>query len=800
MIMIIAVAILAMIDLVVGVSNDAVNFLNSAIGSKAVSFKTIMIVASLGVASGAVFSSGMMEIARSGIFIPSMFSFKDVMIIFAAVMITDVLLLDIFNSLGMPTSTTVSVIFELLGASVCLAIYKIYVEEGDLATLQNYINTDKATEIVISILLSVFMAFTIGGFVQYFSRLLFTFQYEKKLKYVGAIFGGIALTSIGYFLFIKGIGGTPLAKKLVEVIYEGNTNGILTWANGFYGKNFESIEAFYKAKKGFIDVVDVNGLATIQFTFKGYLDYHYLAILGIGFVLFTAISFLIHNIFKQNILRVIIVVGTFSLALAFAGNDLVNFIGVPIAAWQSFDIFASSGSLNPDTFMMGDLASGDIVAPFYFLILAGLIMVVTLWTSKKAKSVIETGVNLSRQGDGEEKFSPNALSRSVVRGSVLLGQGLNYFIPNAIQDKIDEQFLKPETKGKKRKDEPAFDMIRASVNLMVASILISIGTSLKLPLSTTYVTFMVAMGSSFADRAWDRESAVYRVAGVFNVIGGWFITAIVAFSAAFLVAYLMKIGWFISFVALLILVALFLFGNARKHAKKTKAKEDSLKFKREDIITINEIIQESSQQISKVVSSTNSIFTEVTHNLGLQDLNKLKENKKQLKKLEKEVDELKGNVYYFIKNLDETSVEASKFYVMILGYLQDMVQSLSFVTQNSYNHINNNHKQLKFNQIRDLKNIDTLMSELFKELETAFETHNFSKIEIALSKKEEILNFITELIQKQIARIRTTETSPKNSKLYFGLLLETNDLVKATMGLLELFREFDVHVKTKKKS
>lgn len=797
-IIVISLIILAVIDLVVGVSNDAVNFLNSAIGSKAVTFKTIMIVASLGVACGAVFSSGMMEIARSGIFVPSMFSYKDVMIIFAAVMITDVLLLDIFNSLGLPTSTTVSVIFELLGASVCLAIYKIYVEDLEMSTLQSYINTEKASEIVVSILLSVFLSFTIGGFVQYFSRLIFTFQYEKKLKYIGALFGGIALTSISYFLFIKGIGGTPLAGKLVEVIYEGNANGILEWANTFFGQSYENLEAFYKSKKGFIKVINENDLATIHFTFKGYLDYHYLKIIGFGFIGFTAFSYLMHNILNQNILRIIIIVGTFALALAFAGNDLVNFIGVPIAAWQSFNIFNASGSVNPEGFLMGDLANGDLVAPLYFLIIAGLVMVVTLWTSSKAKSVIETGVNLSRQGDGVEKFSPNSLSRLVVRATVLVGQGLNYFIPNSFQEKIDKKFEKPESKAKKKKDEPAFDMIRASVNLMVASILISVGTSMKLPLSTTYVTFMVAMGSSFADRAWDRESAVYRVAGVFNVIGGWFITAFVAFTAAFITAYLMKIGWFVSFIALLIMVALFLYNNARKHAIKTKAQEELLKFKREDIVTINEIIQESSHQISKVVSSTNTIFSDVTQNLGLQDLNRLRENKKELKKLEKEVDELKGNVYYFIKNLDETSVEASKFYVMILGYLQDMVQSLSFITQNSYNHINNNHKQLKFNQIRDLKNIDSQLTGLFKELEIAFTTNNFSKIEVALSKKEQITNFISELIQKQISRIRTTETSPKNSKLYFGLLLETNDLVKSTMGLLELFREFDVHVKAKR--
>lgn len=744
-VMIIAIAILAVVDLVVGVSNDAVNFLNSAIGSKAVPFKTIMIVASIGVALGAMFSSGMMEIARSGIFVPSMFSFTDVMIIFTAVMITDVLLLDVFNSVGLPTSTTVSIIFELLGAAVCLALYKIYVADGSFSTLGNYINSDKATQIVSSILLSVLLSFTIGSLVQYLSRLIFTFQYEKRIKYIGAIFGGSAITAITFFILIKGLKGVSFVSK-----------DQVNW------------------------IMD-----------------HQWSIVAVNFVFFTLLSQLLMSVFKVNILRVVIIIGTFALALAFAGNDLVNFIGVPIAAWQSYNFFKGSG-VTGDSYMMDALGDNEIVAPFYFLLIAGVIMVITLWTSKKAKSVIATGVNLSRQGDGVEKFSPNTLSRFVVRMSVYIGQGINYFLPQSLQLKIDKQFQKEEVKGKKKKDEPAFDMIRASVNLMVASILISIGTSLKLPLSTTYVTFMVAMGTSFADRAWDRESAVYRVAGVFNVIGGWFVTAMVAFSAAFVVAYILKIGQVVSFVGLLIMVGILLYSNARRHSKKAKAEAELLQLKREDIVTINEIISESSHQISRVIGSTNQVYSDVMQNLGMQDLAKLKENKKSLKKLEKEVDELKSNVYYFIKNLDETSVEASKFYVMILGYLQDMVQSLSFITQNSHSHVNNNHKQLKFNQIRDLKNIDSNLSELFLFLENSFTTQSFEKIDEVLQKKEDILAQVELLIQKQITRIRTTETSPKNSKLYFGLLLETNDLIKATMGLLELFKEFNVHANSRR--
>ena len=737
-IMLIVLGVLAIIDLIVGVSNDAVNFLNSAIGSKAISFKTTMIVASVGVLVGAMFSSGMMEIARSGIFVPSMFSFDDVMIIFLAVMITDIILLDVFNSLGLPTSTTVSIIFELLGAAVCLALYKIYMSDDSLDNLGMYINTKKASTIVYSILLSVILSFSIGSFVQYISRLIFTFHYEKKLKYFGAIFGGVAITAITFFILIKGLKG-------------------------------------------------VSFISAAQFE---WIDKNQFLILGVNFVLFTALSQLLISYFKINILRVIILIGTFALALAFAGNDLVNFIGVPIAAFNSYEIFQGSG-VSGDTFMMGALANDDIVAPFYFLLLAGIVMVVTLWTSKKAKAVIETGVNLSRQGEGVEKFAPNLASRFIVRLGVNIGEGMNYFLPKKLQIKIDSRFKSVVKSTKKSEDEPAFDMVRASVNLMVASILIAIGTSMKLPLSTTYVTFMVAMGTSFADRAWDRESAVYRIAGVFKVIGGWFFTAIVAFVMAFIMAYILKIGEVFAFVSLILLLGIMLYRSSRKHKKKMKYEAEIKSLRKEDIGTVKDMITESSAQISTVFRRTSALYSNLITNLSTEDLAKLKENKKDQKKLEKEIDELKSNVFYFIKNLDDNSVEASKFYILILGYLQDMVQSIDFITANSYSHVNNNHKKLKFNQIKGLKSIDTQLQQLLLLLEDSFKNEDYYKIDFILKDKQVLLDTVSDLITKQIKRIRTTETSPKNSKLYFALLLETNDLVNAVMNLLEMFKEFN---------
>lgn len=741
-VMLVALFALAITDLVVGVSNDAINFLNSAIGSKAVSMRTIMIVASLGVAVGAIFSSGLMEVARKGIFMPGEFFFEEIMVIFMAVMITDVLLLDFFNSLGLPTSTTVSIVFELLGAAVCMAVIKIYTQtDGDLGLLGGYINTAKATEIIAGILLAVVIAFVVGTLVQYISRLIFSFQYERKMKYVGSLFGGFSLTAILYFILIKGMKSIPFVSD----------------------------------------------------AFNDYVNTHTWIIVGMGFVTFTLISQLLMSVFKANILRIIIVIGTFALALAFAGNDLVNFIGVPIAAWQSFNLWHSAyeatGAL-PSNYLMEGL-SGSVPTPELLLILAGGVMVATLWFSSKARAVVDTGINLARQGEGVERFDPNFLSRGIVRYSVLFGNAITAILPESMKSRIERKFDKPQQHLRsKRIDAPAFDMVRASVNLVVASVLISLGTSLKLPLSTTYVTFMVAMGTSLADRAWDRESAVYRVAGVLNVIGGWFVTAVVAFTAAALFGAIIYFGGVIALAILIIAALVVVVRSSIVHSRKAKAEKSKKRFNRSDIITINEITSETSENISNVIRGINKMYTKTVDNLGYYDLSKLKKSYKKIEKLEADVDELKGNIFYFIKSLEEDSVEASKFYILTIDYLQDMVQSIGFITRNSYNHVHNNHKNLKFNQIRDLKKVDEKMQILFDEIEETFDNHEFGNIDGILNEKQQLLDYVSELIQKQITRIRTSETSPKNTKLYFGMLLESKDLISSTMSLLQLFQEF----------
>jgi len=739
--MLISITVLAIADIVVGVSNDAINFLNSAIGSKVLSMRTIMIVASLGIFIGAVFSSGMMEVARKGIFVPGMFNFQDIMYIFIAVMITDILLLDFFNTIGLPTSTTVSIVFNLLGAAVVMSLIKITASETQtLLDLGSYINTKKAVEIISGIVMSVFIAFSVGALVQWLSRMIFTFQYETKIKNFGALFGAVCLTAITYFIFLKGLKGTP----------------------------------YYKDLKGMVDGNEI------------------FIILG-SFVLWLAVSFTFQAITKKSILLVVIAVGTFSLALAFSGNDLVNFIGVPMAAFHSYEAWSASG-VEASMFSM-EVLDKKVPAEPLLLFIAGSIMVLTLWFSKKARTVAETELSLSRQGATHEKFEPNMFSRSIVKGSSALSRYFSAIVPKRIQQKISKSFEKPDalilTKDQSI-DAPAFDMIRASVNLMVAGVLIAIATSMKLPLSTTYVTFMVAMGTSFADRAWGRESAVYRVAGVLNVIGGWFGTALGAFIAAGVVVFLVKMNPQVMTPILLLITVLLLVRSYLSHKKKSNKNIEEDSLKETGSSSVQGVILESAENISNVVKRGNTIYSNVVKGLAKQDLKLLKKNKKQVDKLTSEVDNLRDNIFYFIKNLDETSLRASSFYINILGYLQDMTQSLEYISKVSHKHINNNHKILKFNQIKELKEINEVLNTLFLETKEAFDSRSFEQIGNIIGRKKDVFDLITSKIEKQVSRTRTEESSPKNTTLYFSLLLETKDLFTATMNLLEeYYNSFD---------
>jgi len=668
-------------------------------------------------------------------------------------MITDILLLDFFNTLGMPTSTTVSIVFELLGAAVAVSLIKIYAGGGDTSMLSEYINVTKATQIILGILLSVFVAFSTGALVQYVSRLLLSYNYEQKAKWVGSLFGGVALTSITYFILMKGIKGTAYAKQSFEIL---------------------------------------NGS-----TIANFMESQVLLIALSSFIVLSAISYLLISLLKINIYKIIIGVGTFSLALAFAGNDLVNFIGVPIAAWQSYEAWSVSG-IQATEFSMAFL-SEKVPTPTILLFVAGMVMVVTLWFSSKAKKVTKTEIDLARQQDTKERFNPNFLSRGLVRSSMNLSSLFSKFIPENIQNYISTQFKKPriELSSNKSIELPAFDMIRAAVNMMVAAILISIATSFKLPLSTTYVTFMVAMGTSLADRAWGSESAVYRVAGVLNVIGGWFFTAFIAFVGCGFIAFLINLGGPTAIAILLFLALLILARNYISHRKETAQIKSEDALSSAESSSIQGLIIESSSNVSKASKKVKKIFTASINGLATQDLKALKKNKKEVKNLSEEIDNLRNDLFYFIKNLEESTIKgASNFYINVLSSLEDISQSLEYISKVTFKHINNNHKALTFNQIRELKEISVQLETLFERIKFAFSKNNFEEIANILDSKQELYDSVKEKINIQISRTKDEESSPKNTTLYFSILTETKDLIKATVILLELYNEqYDSKVK-----
>jgi hypothetical protein len=653
----------------------------------------------------------------------------------------------------MPTSTTVSIVFELLGASVAMALIKIGVDNGSFSDLAIYINTSKATQIILGILLSVFVAFTIGAIVQWISRLLLSYDFKTKATWIGAVFGGIALTAISYFILMKGIKGTSYAGESFSII-----GGV---------------------------------------TIKDFLESNVISIIAYSSVLWSFISYVLIHFFNVDIYKVIIGVGTFALALAFAGNDLVNFIGVPIAAWQSYEAWVASG-VAANEFSMQVLAT-KVATPNFLLVIAGVVMVLTLWFSKKAQRVVKTELDLSNQGEVSERFNANFLSRFIVRVASNLSNLFSRMLPTSVNSVIEKRFEIPEifTKKISQNNRPSFDVIRASVNLMVAGILISFATSYKLPLSTTYVTFMVAMGTSLSDRAWGSESAVYRVAGVLNVIAGWFGTALIAFTAAGVIAYLINISELmiavLLFFAILLLVRNYIKGN------KEKEKENTVEeiLVQAESSSLQGVINESAKNISKLTNRSSKIFNNVIKGLSSHDLTELKKNKDQIAKLSKEVDNLKDKLFFFIRNLDESSLSASNFYINLLGSLQDITQSIEYISKISHKHINNNHRKLTLNQIRDLLAIEEVMSELFETVSSTFKNKSFNDIETINLTKNKTIGLLEEKIQSQISRTRTLEEkSPKNTTLYFSILQESKDLMKALTSLIEdYYLSYDKTVK-----
>lgn len=728
--------LLAASDLVVGVSNDAVNFLNSAIGSKVAPFKVIMIIASLGIIVGATFSSGMMEVARKGIFNPQFFYFSEIMIIFLAVMITDIILLDAFNTYGMPTSTTVSIVFELLGAAVGIAIIKGYSDPQAL-DLSQYINSAKALAIISGILMSIVISFTVGAIVQFLTRLVFSFNYKTNIKRYGAIWGGVAITAITYFILIKGAKGASfMSNELKESIVEN------TWM-----------------------------------------------IIIVSFVAWTTLLQLFSWFTSFNVLKMIVLVGTFALAMAFAGNDLVNFIGVPLAGYESFNSFIATVGTNPDGFLMSDLTE-QVKTPTFFLLIAGLIMVVTLWLSKKAKTVTKTELNLARQDAGFERFGSSGFARTLVRTSSNMSKRINTLLPVSVVAAIDKRFdqSKLVTEEEKEEEAPAFDLIRASVNLVVASILISFATSLKLPLSTTYVTFMVAMGSSLSDKAWGRESAVYRITGVFSVIGGWFLTAFSAFSIAFIVAFILYYGGFIS---VFVLISLAIFMIYRTHLIHKKISADAIDVE-QDVSTISEtnIAEKSSKTIIKNLKKVAIEYEMTIIGMENEDVKILKQSSKEIAKITAKTKYLKDNINVIIDKLKEDSENTAYYFVEVLDYMREMLHSITFINSPVYEHVDNHHKPLIDEQLVELKAFHDGLKQLIEKVTNAMDSGDYGEFDSILEKQAELIKYVKKISKAQIKRLKEGQVGTKNSILYLNIINESKNLILQAVNLFKSQRDF----------
>ena len=731
--------VLAIFDLVVGVSNDAVNFLNSAIGAKAASFKTIIFIAGIGVFIGAALSNGMMDIARHGIYQPQHFYFAEIMTILLAVMLTDVVLLDVFNTMGMPTSTTVSMVFELLGGTFALALIKVYGSNGDLG-LGDLINTDKALSVIMAIFVSVAIAFFFGILVQWLARIIFTFNYKKHMKYSIGIFGGIAATSIIYFMLIQGLKDS----------------------------SFMTPE------------------------YKQWIHDNTLMLVGGFFVFFTLLMQILH-ICKVNVFKVIVLMGTFALALAFAGNDLVNFIGVPLAGYSSFlDYTANGQAAGPDSFLMTSLL-GSAQTPWYFLLGSGAVMVIALATSKKAHNVIKTSVDLSRQDEGEENFGSTPIARTLVRFSMTMANGISKITPESTKRWIDTRFRKDEAIIA---DGAAFDMVRASVNLVLAGLLIALGTSLKLPLSTTYVTFMVAMGSSLADRAWGRDSAVFRITGVLSVIGGWFITAGAAFTFCFFVALFIHYGGTIA-ILLLIGVAVFLLVRSQVMFKKRKAKEQSSETLKKllsssDNAEVLRLLQtHTREELSKVLAFTEENFERISTSFLHENLRGLRRSMGSVKFEKQLIKQMKRTGTLAMSHLDNNTIlEKGLYYYQGNDFASELVYSIGRFCEPCLEHVDNNFKPLDTIQKGEFADITKDITTLLRATRDRIEGNNYTDMELDIRKANELNGQLSHLKRQELQRIQSHTGSIKVSMVYLTMVQEAQNVVTYANNLLKVSRKF----------
>ncbi len=732
--------VLAVFDLMVGVSNDAVNFLNSAIGAKAASFKTIMIISAIGIFIGASLSNGMMDIARHGIYQPEHFYFEEIMCILLAVMLTDVVLLDVFNSMGMPTSTTVSMVFELLGGTFALALIKVYgdssLELGDL------INTDKALSVIMAIFVSVAIAFFFGMLVQYIARVIFSFNYQNKMKYSIGLFGGIAATAIIYFMLIKGLKDSSFMTK-----------ENLAWVKD-----------------------------------------HTAQLVLTCFVFFTVLMQILHWL-KINVFKIIVLLGTFALALAFAGNDLVNFIGVPLAGYSSFIDYTTNGAgYAPDSFLMTSLL-GPASTPWYFLVGAGAIMVYALFTSKKAHAVIKTSVDLSRQDEGEETFGSTPIARTLVRISLNMSNSLSRIIPEGTKNWIDSRFRKDEAIIA---DGGAFDLVRAAVNLVLAGLLIAIGTSLKLPLSTTYVTFMVAMGSSLADRAWGRDSAVFRITGVLSVIGGWFLTAGAAFTICFFVALIIHFGGTVAIVLLIGLAAFTLIRSQVLFKKKNLKGKENETFKEimrstDSNQALNLMRVLTREELNKVLLYAEENFDRTVNSFINENLRGLRKAMGASKFEKQLLKQMKRTGTLAMCRLDNNTVlEKGLYYYQGNDFASELVYSIHRLCEPCLEHIDNNFNPLDVTQKNEFSEVSAKITALISSCREKLNNNAYEDFETDLATANALNAQLAHLKREELKRIQTQTGSIKVSMVYLTMIQEAQNVVTYTINLMKVNRKFQM--------
>lgn len=732
---VVVLILLAVGGLYVGVSNDAVNFLNSAIGSKAAPKKVILAVASVGILIGALTSSGMMEVARSGVYYPEFFTFSEVMILFLGVMFANVILLDVFNSLGLPTSTTVALVFGLLGSAIAVSLVKepIIGADGNPEVL---INSGKALAMIAAILLSVVLAFITGTVLMFLSRLLFTFRYHKQLRRWGALWCGVAFTIIVYFALIKGLKSSGLAVDLVA-----------------------------------------------------YINDHTMLCLLVVFAASSLIMFVLQRL-RVNILKVTILAGTFSLALAFAGNDLVNFIGVPLAGLDSWKIAQQTG--NTEMFM-GAL-NNPVKADTIFLVCAGAIMILTLWTSKKTQNVSDTELSLSStQDEGAEKFGSSAFSRAIVRVAVGCSRWFEDHTPKKMRTAVARRFEAPSA-TELGEDYGQYDLIRAAVNLTAGSMLIIIGTSLQLPLSTTYVTFMVAMGSSLADKAWGRESAVYRITGVITVVAGWFVTGLAAFVLSIVITLLLHWGGVVAIVALSIL-CLYMMLPKRKKVEKEEVANVNVAFSNDEDEVLSNIVVE----VCQTMQTTTNIYAQTIAAT-------LKEDRKALRTLVRQSNDLfyaaREKKYAMLPTLhkfhEENYIDTGHYYVQVVDYISEMCKALVHITRPCYEHIDNNHRGMSEEQVEDLTTINNSVAELYSRINEMLQANDFANIDLVLAMRDDLFDLIAQAIKNQLRRIQNNSTSTKASMLYLTILNETKTMVLQSRNLLKSQKYFVEAQRTEK--